>query len=307
VLLQEMDCSLLPADLGYTDRDQTLAAAAPLSTPRRSFGRPMVSGLLVGEAKPCFILLEAGSEHFHLPASVLTHDPDEDASVTRSTATRGLLRRGDHGTGLQSRTLSPQECRSQTDGWGRETHITDVLVGSAMTLRSKITSKQERARKHQEKGAAGFAADDSLNPNFLTSEEVCEKEIKSVMLRNVPQSCGQDDVVAKLHEDGFQGQFDFVYAPFDLRRSSTKGYVFINMCSVQAAASLVELWTGRSFWPQVSLGYNAPLQFSAADLQGLEANTRKMLRSKLQRIRNPRLRPYISPTLATALQQPIGS
>jgi len=260
--------------------------------------RPMVPGLLVGDGKPCFILLEGGHDLFDLPASVL----DVPANPTCHARTSQHL----SGEKLQGSVLQDEPRIGKAGDKNAKQKVDrrdGGLSASGAQTCVRISGRNKNVPKEKFVVAETFSlVDDSNNAEYLSAEEVQAKQIKSLMLRNFPPSCGQEDVVAKLHHDGFEGLFDFVYAPFDLQKSSTKGYAFINMVSVEAAASLVQLWSGTNFAPQPALrAANLPMRFSPADLQGLEANTRKMLRSKLQRIRNPRLRPYISPTLATTL------
>jgi len=48
--------------------------------------------------------------------------------------------------------------------------------------------------------------------------------VTTVMIRNIPNRCGQRELIAELEAAGFQGCFDFLYIPLDLGTMSNVGY-----------------------------------------------------------------------------------
>jgi len=130
---------------------------------------------------------------------------------------------------------------------------------------------------------------------WLTSEAVLEAGTTSLMLHGLPPSCTKDMLLRHLNQTGFKGHFDYVHMPFDLKSFVTKGYAFVNMTSCEAAAALVDAWTGASLVPEAgALGHPLVLSFTAAAQQGLEAQVQEMHKSKLVHIRNPHYRPFIA-------------
>jgi hypothetical protein len=51
----------------------------------------------------------------------------------------------------------------------------------------------------------------------------------TVMLRNVPNNISRDALLSLLDQQGFEGQYDFVYLPIDFARQANLGYAFINL------------------------------------------------------------------------------
>lgn len=70
----------------------------------------------------------------------------------------------------------------------------------------------------------------------------------TIMIKNVPSDCTTAMVVRLLDEQGFQGQYDFVYAPTDFRSSQAFGYAFANLISPSAAARLRSKLQGFQIW-----------------------------------------------------------
>lgn len=75
-----------------------------------------------------------------------------------------------------------------------------------------------------------------------------EAQKTTVMFRNVPNDYSRDMFVAMLEEEGFAGEFDFVYLPIDFSSRSGFGYAFINLVSPEAAGRFREHFDGFSKW-----------------------------------------------------------
>jgi hypothetical protein len=79
-------------------------------------------------------------------------------------------------------------------------------------------------------------------------EEQVAEGCTTMMIKNVPLDCTTAMVVRLLDEQGFQGQFDFVYAPMDFRSSQAFGYAFVNMVSSLAATRLYTKLQSLRIW-----------------------------------------------------------
>jgi len=79
-----------------------------------------------------------------------------------------------------------------------------------------------------------------------------ESEWVTVMIRNLPNNYGRDDVVALLDEQGFSAKYDFVYLPIDFKNSSGLGYAFVNMVCHDDALELKEKLEGFKDWKVTS-------------------------------------------------------
>mmetsp|Transcript_7672 Transcript_7672/g.12197 ORF Transcript_7672/g.12197 Transcript_7672/m.12197 type:complete len:340 (+) Transcript_7672:71-1090(+) len=70
----------------------------------------------------------------------------------------------------------------------------------------------------------------------------------TVMLRNVPNNYTRDMLHALLDEEGFSGQYDFLYLPMDFDRRANLGYAFANLVDEEAAAAFWEAFDGFNRW-----------------------------------------------------------
>jgi hypothetical protein len=117
------------------------------------------------------------------------------------------------------------------------------------------------------------------------------KEVTTLMVRNLPLTTKQSDLLEELKRGGFSGLFDFLYMPCDFTSSEGRGFAFINFLTPAAAGMLVGAWhRSRRFGIKL---HDQALSISPASLQGFEANVRKWDIPRMRRIRNPHLKPYM--------------
>lgn len=62
----------------------------------------------------------------------------------------------------------------------------------------------------------------------------------TVMLRDIPCRCTQQDLLSTINEKGFQGKYDFFYLPIDFRKRCSMGYAFINFSTSKWAREFME-------------------------------------------------------------------
>lgn len=92
----------------------------------------------------------------------------------------------------------------------------------------------------------------------------------TVMLRNLPNDYTRDMLLNLLDEEGFNGQYNFVYLPVDFKRMAGLGYAFVNMETHECAEKIWKHFDGFKKWtlssPKVcQVAWGEPLQ-------GLEAH-----------------------------------
>jgi len=91
----------------------------------------------------------------------------------------------------------------------------------------------------------------------------------TLMLRNLPNDYGRDDVLQMLEQDGFAKCFDFFYYPTDFKSRAGLGYAFVNFATHADAVRAWDHFQGFSGW---EVRTRKVLEVSwAAPLQGLNA------------------------------------
>jgi len=139
-----------------------------------------------------------------------------------------------------------------------------------------------------------------MESEFPKNEAECTSAVKitTMMIRNLPHSVAQTELLTELDNSGFEALYNFVYVPSSFEMHSGKGYAFVNFVSPAAAMSLLGAWHGsRRFCgpsPSSNGGGALPLNISPAHVQGLEANVKKW--ERMSRVRDARLRPFIVPS-----------
>lgn len=110
--------------------------------------------------------------------------------------------------------------------------------------------------------------------------------LTTVMLRNVPQSCEQQDLIDEVHSAGFSGQYDFFYLPGEAE--GNRGYAFVNFRSAAAAEAFYQRFHGRTLAsPSAGSAVQevTPLVVLPADVQGFEENAEAHYAVRLRRRR----------------------
>jgi len=125
---------------------------------------------------------------------------------------------------------------------------------------------------------------------FMASlDDALPPSITTLMVRNIPLRIMQKTFMQELNKSGFRGQYDFCYLPTCFAKVEGKGFAFINFITPAAAGKFVGMWHRTRRFGQ----HEAALNISPATIQGLEANKTNWAGPRIQRIRNPNLRPWI--------------
>jgi len=112
--------------------------------------------------------------------------------------------------------------------------------------------------------------------------------VTTLMLRNLPRTLSQAELMAKLDLYGCAGWYDFCYMPRCFHSGENKGFAFVNFTPTATAERLVSAWHQQRLF-----GSEEALNISMAELQGFGANVAKWNTPRSQRIRNPDFVPFI--------------
>eukprot|EP00931_Biecheleriopsis_adriatica_P069828 TRINITY_DN43636_c0_g1_i1.p1 TRINITY_DN43636_c0_g1~~TRINITY_DN43636_c0_g1_i1.p1 ORF type:complete len:351 (+),score=50.35 TRINITY_DN43636_c0_g1_i1:70-1122(+) len=123
----------------------------------------------------------------------------------------------------------------------------------------------------------------------------------TVMIKPLPTKYTQRKLLRELLGAGFQGKIDFIYLPLDARSQNNRGFGFCNLESTQAAERFYRVFQGSYLNDFES---SRPLEVSAAEVQGFEANAELYFSSKsIKTGRNTRSHPIFLRALPPRLQQ----
>ena len=107
--------------------------------------------------------------------------------------------------------------------------------------------------------------------------------ITTLMIRNVPSSFTQKQLLTVFLSDIADGSIDFFYLPTDISSKRNLGYAFVNFRSAIIADQFKHVFVGRL----LCAGYPG-LSITSATVQGLDANIANVLSNPtVRRIKNP--------------------
>eukprot|EP00931_Biecheleriopsis_adriatica_P012595 TRINITY_DN113780_c0_g1_i1.p1 TRINITY_DN113780_c0_g1~~TRINITY_DN113780_c0_g1_i1.p1 ORF type:complete len:327 (+),score=41.03 TRINITY_DN113780_c0_g1_i1:272-1252(+) len=109
----------------------------------------------------------------------------------------------------------------------------------------------------------------------------------TMMIKRLPASISQSQLLEELNISGFAGAYDFCYLPCDFGSGASRGFAFVNFKDSEVASRFFDAWNGRAHFTDKHI-----LCVSAADVQGLQANLKRWA-GRSDRIRNPSLKPFI--------------
>lgn len=112
------------------------------------------------------------------------------------------------------------------------------------------------------------------------------------MVRNVPNTYTQHDLMAELDDLGFAGAFDFLYMPVDKSSKASVGYAFVNFIAPSWAARFAAHMQGHKF---TRYGKNKEASVAVAYMQGLAANLAYYERCAVKSAKVANHRPLVLP------------
>jgi len=188
----------------------------------------------------------------------------------------------------QPRTSKPQHRRGLSNSSVSTLALDDPLL-------SDSSSDSEAASGSQVPKTVNLAEE------FERAGGVVPGQATTLMLRSLPPRLGQSALMVELARLGFEGAYNFLYVPLNLRIMKNMGYAFVNFLDADLANRfLTILETGEIYRRNGKLGKQ--ICASVAHLQGLEANLKHYENSAVSQSRFKQRRPVVLPQLLSSIQ-----
>ncbi|CAK0878596.1 unnamed protein product [Prorocentrum cordatum] len=120
--------------------------------------------------------------------------------------------------------------------------------------------------------------------------------ITTLMIRNIPMSVTQNDLLDLIDRAGFENRYDYAYMPTSFDSGTTRGIAFVNFATSSDARDFSILWNGSRLTGVAGAGSNgAVIEVTVSATQGYSENARMWKARRLRRIRNHKFHPFIAP------------
>lgn len=117
----------------------------------------------------------------------------------------------------------------------------------------------------------------------VSSSESSPSGLTTVMLRNLPNRYTRAMLLEMLDEEGFGGQYDFVYLPIDFKTHNGLGYAFVDLSLPVHAERLRTHFEGFSRWCMQS-DKICTVSWSHPEQQGMSAHINRYRNSPIMHI-----------------------
>merc|ERR1740117_2721869 len=115
--------------------------------------------------------------------------------------------------------------------------------------------------------------------------------VTTVMIRQVPRTFTQKQLLEEASARGFGHALDFAYLPFDLRKGARRcGYGFLNFVAPEYAVAFRDAFDG-TFVDRLSREKGRPLRVHPAEVQGYEANYEHFANTRVGQRNDPEFGP----------------
>mmetsp|Transcript_25752 Transcript_25752/g.60128 ORF Transcript_25752/g.60128 Transcript_25752/m.60128 type:complete len:233 (-) Transcript_25752:122-820(-) len=152
-----------------------------------------------------------------------------------------------------------------------------------------VCTTQQGATATQAAGIALATGAGGCEVQHAGAEWVVENEVTTVQCLGISPWFGMDKLIKVLEENGFRGSYNYIHMPRN-NAGEGKGYAFINLTTVSAAANLVATLHGHPL-PCAANG-RRKVRCAAAKKQGYAACEWQM--HKYTRVTNETLRPLVT-------------
>mmetsp|Transcript_56206 Transcript_56206/g.100147 ORF Transcript_56206/g.100147 Transcript_56206/m.100147 type:complete len:515 (-) Transcript_56206:159-1703(-) len=120
--------------------------------------------------------------------------------------------------------------------------------------------------------------------------------VVTVMIRQIPRQYSQLMLLKEVNRHGFEGQYDFFYLPFDLKKGINVGYGFVSFVHPHYALAFREAFEGVHLeMSKQSSGKCKPLHVHPASVQGYDANYKHFMSTKTGQKQDPQFSPLFFP------------
>mmetsp|Transcript_100155 Transcript_100155/g.137954 ORF Transcript_100155/g.137954 Transcript_100155/m.137954 type:complete len:277 (+) Transcript_100155:72-902(+) len=233
-----------------------------------------------------FYAKTVGASFGEQAASSPTPSPSTGHFVIRNTflelvedkqpSQRGIRRSKTDSIALLKREYSEEACSTEYGTSDEETPEEILAEGedsdkndarAATPARSAVTPAEEPAQVQKSESKAAGKQE---------GRQGVEKPKTTLMLRNLPNNYTRQMLLDLLNEEGFEGQYDFVYLPVDFNSGAGLGYAFVNVAD---PAVVSKVWAALDGYKKWTLPTSKVCDVGWGDQhQGLKA--------KVQRYRN---------------------
>jgi hypothetical protein len=149
-----------------------------------------------------------------------------------------------------------------------------TMVQVVIVDRSKLAATPKSAQSSPKQTRSGKSG------GFAEASKNCDDGTQTtVMLRNLPTELTRDMLMRLMDDQGFAGEYNFVYMPIDFVKQVGLGYAFVNLCRNDVAPRFWKCFDRFCSWPLSSskvcrLGWSTPHQ-------GLEKHVERYRNSPL--------------------------
>jgi len=164
---------------------------------------------------------------------------------------------------------------------------------------TQSTAGRSSRRRHRRRTSRLPAADEQSVTKGWPVQEPSEEETSpdertTLLLKNIPSSCTTAMLVDMLNSQGFEGRYNFVYAPTDFRSLTSFGYGFVNLVTYDDAVQVMDALDGYDGW--TSTGVTSMEVCWSMPHQGLDLQIRRFQNSPVM---HPSVPDEIKPMIFT--------
>jgi len=129
-----------------------------------------------------------------------------------------------------------------------------------------------------------------------------DEGVVTVMVRQIPRQFTQLIFLKEVNRRGFEGLYDFLYLPFDLKKGINVGYGFLSFIDPKHAQDFRTELDG-AFLDRHMRMKGKPLRIHPAKVQGYEANYKHFVQTKTGQKQDPHFSPLFFPSGGSRVTQ----
>jgi hypothetical protein len=144
---------------------------------------------------------------------------------------------------------------------------------------------------------AGFLAPAAVeaSPQHQWDDPEWDGSVVTVMMRQIPRHFTQQLLLHEVIAHGFEGLFDFLYLPWDLKKGINVGYGFISFTDPRTALTFRDAFDGAYLGTPEARLKEKPVRVHPASMQGYQANYHHFVHTKTGQKQDPLYSPLFFP------------